>query len=69
MIDEERFTAILNMKPRILIGSNNAGLIVPLKTISYAVDGVQLTRSRLGWTVHGEIEPTKSGDNLEQHVC
>ncbi|XP_065086764.1 uncharacterized protein LOC135708586 [Ochlerotatus camptorhynchus] len=46
-----------------LIGSNNAGLIVPLKTVQYSLNGLQLTRCHLGWTIHGVIEPNAAGSN------
>lgn len=48
---------INNTKPRILIGSDNAGLIVPRKTVSYHTNGLQLTHSKLGETIHGKIVP------------
>ncbi|XP_055605435.1 uncharacterized protein LOC129753627 [Uranotaenia lowii] len=57
LLDEEKLKVIENATPRMLIGSNNAGLIVPLKTIQYSIRGLQLTRCHLGWTVHGEIQP------------
>ncbi|XP_055604546.1 uncharacterized protein LOC129752795 [Uranotaenia lowii] len=57
LLDEEKLKVIENATPRMLIGSNNAGLIVPLKTIQYLIRGLQLTRCHLGWTVHGEIQP------------
>lgn len=39
-IEEDKLQVILHSFPRLLIGSNNAGLIVPLKTFQYAVDGL-----------------------------
>ncbi|XP_058837502.1 uncharacterized protein LOC131693593 [Topomyia yanbarensis] len=57
LLDDDKLEAVQGAVPRILIGSNNAGLIVPLKTIQYSVNGLQLTRCHLGWTIHGEIQP------------
>nr|XP_029716757.1 uncharacterized protein LOC115260055 [Aedes albopictus] len=36
LLDEEKLLMIQNATPKILIGSNNAGLIVPLKTVQYS---------------------------------
>lgn len=47
---------ILNTEPKMLIGSDNADLIVPLKTSQLAARGLQLTRCMLGSTVHGRID-------------
>uniref|UniRef100_A0A336MGS7 CSON000886 protein n=1 Tax=Culicoides sonorensis TaxID=179676 RepID=A0A336MGS7_CULSO len=56
-IETEKLVAIQNAKPKLLIGSNNSGLISPLKTISYSIYGLQLCHCRLGWTIHGDIDP------------
>lgn len=56
-IDLEKLKDTKGRFPRILIGSDNAGLIVPRKTFSYKDDGLQLTRCNLGWTIHGLIDP------------
>lgn len=56
-IDIQKLKAIKDTKPRILIGSDNAGLIVPRQTYSYHDNGLQLTRCNLGWTIHGKIDP------------
>nr|XP_029717151.1 uncharacterized protein LOC115260358 [Aedes albopictus] len=58
MLDEDKLVAVHGARPCMLIGSNNAGLIVPLKTVQYSLYGLQLTRCHLGWTVHGSIEPS-----------
>lgn len=65
-IDIQKLKAVKDARPRILIGSDNAGLIVPRKTFSYHNDGLQLTRCNLGWTIHGKIAPGTSsrGENL-----
>ncbi|XP_065092176.1 uncharacterized protein LOC135713026 [Ochlerotatus camptorhynchus] len=63
MLDEDKLAAIQDARPCMLIGSNNAGLIVPLKTVQYSLNGLQLTRCHLGWTIHGVIEPNAAGSN------
>ncbi|XP_058817877.1 uncharacterized protein LOC131681183 [Topomyia yanbarensis] len=63
MLDDDKLVAIQDACPCILIGSNNAGLIVPLKTVQYSLQGLQLTRCHLGWTIHGVIDPTIAGSN------
>ncbi|XP_062541826.1 uncharacterized protein LOC134209815 [Armigeres subalbatus] len=63
MLDEDKLNAVQNARPCMLIGSNNAGLIVLLKTVQYSLDGLQLTRCHLGWTIHGVIEPNGAGDS------
>lgn len=68
LLDDDKLEAIQGAVPRILIGSNNAGLIVPLKTVQYSVRGLQLTRCHLGWTIHGEIEPTNTGSAEQFHI-
>lgn len=50
--------------PKLLIGSNNAGLIVPLKTLQCHIEGLQATKCHLGWTIHGMIEPS-----IENEAC
>ncbi|XP_062537796.1 uncharacterized protein LOC134206123 [Armigeres subalbatus] len=61
MLDEDKLAAIQGARPCMLIGSNNAGLIVPLKTVQYSLNGLQLTRCHLGWTVHGVIDSAVAG--------
>nr|XP_029724130.1 uncharacterized protein LOC115264526 [Aedes albopictus] len=61
MLDEDKLVAVHGARPCMLLGSNNAGLIVPLKTVQYSLNGLQLTRCHLGWTVHGLIEPSDAG--------
>lgn len=56
-IETEKLITIQNAKPKLLIGSNNSGWISPLKTISYSIYGLQLCHCRLGWTIHGDIDP------------
>lgn len=68
MIEEKKLVTVQNANPKLLIGSNNAGLIVPLKAIQYSLDGLQLTRCHLGWTIHGQIEPTSGIDGDIFHV-
>ena len=41
-----------------LIGSDHAGLITPSKCFSYHNDGLQLCKCKLGWTIHGCVEPS-----------
>lgn len=55
-IETEKLMTIQNAKPRLLIGSNNSGLITPYKSFSYSLYGLQLSHCRLGWTIHGDIE-------------
>ncbi|XP_029720702.2 uncharacterized protein LOC109401448 [Aedes albopictus] len=71
LLDEEKLLMIQNATPKILIGSNNAGLIVPLKTVQYSERGLQLTRCHLGWTIHGAIEPgtTDIADQFHVFLC
>lgn len=59
MVDLKLLESIRNEKPKLLIGSNNAGLIVPLQTRQYNVYGLQLTKSHLGWTIHGCIDDSQ----------
>lgn len=66
-IDIKMLHAIKDAKPRLLIGSNNAGLITPRESISYAMNGLQLTRCHLGWTIHGEIDATTT-NTKEQNL-
>lgn len=54
--DPEMLRQIQASNPKLLIGSNNAGLIVPLQTVQGHVEGLQATKCRLGWTVHGLID-------------
>lgn len=61
-IEIEKLIEIQNAKPKLLIGSNNGGLITPLKTFSYSIYGLQLCHCRLGWTIHGDIDPTLPSD-------
>ncbi|XP_062714295.1 uncharacterized protein LOC115268175 [Aedes albopictus] len=68
MVDDDKLEAIQGAVPQILIGSNNAGLIVPLKTIQYTLQGLQLTRCHLGWTIHGEIEPKEADTSEQIHI-
>lgn len=70
MLDENKLAAIQDACPCMLIGSNNAGLIVPLKTVQYSLDGLQLTRCHLGWTIHGVVDPTIVGSsNHHAFLC
>ncbi|XP_062704072.1 uncharacterized protein LOC134286474 [Aedes albopictus] len=70
MLDEEKLAAIQDACPCMLIGSNNAGLIVPLKTVQYSLDGLQLTRCHLGWTIHGVVDPAGAGSsNHHAFLC
>ncbi|XP_058448625.1 uncharacterized protein LOC131428593 [Malaya genurostris] len=70
MLDDDKLAAIQDACPCMLIGSNNAGLIVPLKTVQYSLDGLQLTRCHLGWTIHGVIDPSKVESNRHHaYLC
>ncbi|XP_058827204.1 uncharacterized protein LOC131687167 [Topomyia yanbarensis] len=69
MLDDDKLVAIQDACPCILIGSNNAGLVVPLKTVQYSLQGLQLTRCHLGWTIHGVIDPTIAGSNKHAFLC
>lgn len=68
MLNVDNLSEIQGAKPRLLIGSNNAGIIVPLKTLSYGSKGLQRTRCRLGWTVHGEIKTSSSESTEDYHA-
>ncbi|XP_062713794.1 uncharacterized protein LOC115264526 [Aedes albopictus] len=70
MLDEDKLVAVHGARPCMLLGSNNAGLIVPLKTVQYSLHGLQLTRCHLGWTVHGLIEPSDAGsEDCHALIC
>ena len=71
LLDDDKLNTIRDAAPVLLIGSNNAGLIVPLKTVQYSIRGLQLTRCHLGWTIHGEIDPTvdQSAEPLHALLC
>ncbi|XP_062713377.1 uncharacterized protein LOC134290292 [Aedes albopictus] len=70
MLDKEKLAAIQDGCPCMLLGSNNAGLIVPLKTVQYSLDGLQLTRFNLGWTIHGVVDPADAGSsNHHAFLC
>ena len=42
--------------PKILIGQNNAHLIISQETIQQNFDSLILSKTRLGWTIHGCAE-------------
>ncbi|XP_055543499.1 uncharacterized protein LOC129729046 [Wyeomyia smithii] len=71
LLEEDKLAAIQNAVPKMLIGSNNAGLIVPLKTVQYSTRGLQLTRCHLSWTIHGEVEPATDDivDQFHVFIC
>lgn len=54
-LDIQQLEEIQGVAPQAIIGSNNAGLIVPLKTIQYGINGLQKSYCNLGWTIHGPI--------------
>lgn len=56
-IDKDLIESINEKKPMVLVGSNNAGLILPLQVIHHQVDGLQFTRCKLGKTIHGNVYP------------
>lgn len=62
---------VQDMKPVLLIGTNNGGLAVPLKTIQNKIDGLQICKSRLGWTIHGPIHQKSNSENFTMaiHMC
>lgn len=61
-IDPVIVQRLKSANPKLLIGSNNAGLIVPLKTLQSKIDGLQATKCHLGWTLHGSIQPTNEAE-------
>lgn len=72
-VDQQKIESVKDAQPMILIGSNNSGLIVPLRTIQYKLNGLQQCKSRLGWTVHGNVEEdvkdNSANFSLYIHVC
>lgn len=70
-MDLSKLEAIKDARPMLLIGSDHAGLTVPRKTFSYHDNGLQLTRSNIGWTIHGRIDPNASStpNSMGVHLC
>lgn len=68
-LDEEKLKKICYVQPLLLIGSNNAGLTVPLKTVQFRLNGLLECKSRLGWTIHGPIYENQSASaSLSVHL-
>lgn len=68
-LDEEKLKKICYVQPLLLIGSNNAGLTVSLKTLQCRLNGLLECKSRLGWTIHGPIyENQCKSSSLSVHL-
>lgn len=67
-IQKEVLESVQNATPLVLVGSNNAGLIVPLQTIQYKIDGLQLTKCHLGTTVHCNIIESNESHLEPAHI-
>lgn len=52
-IDKNILKSLVLAKPQMIIGSNNAGLIVPRENMSHSPNGLQVTNCLLGQTIHG----------------
>lgn len=63
-IDVDKLDSVHGCTPRLLVGSNHANLIVPRTLCSYHLRGLQLTKCRLGWTIHVPIIPKPSYEEL-----
>jgi len=51
---------LVDAKPRILIGQDNCHLIVPREIIEGPINAPVLSRSLLGWSIHGNVGPLKT---------
>lgn len=67
-IDSERLKSVHGCTPRLLVGSDHAHLIIPRTLYSYHLNGLQLTRCRLGWTINGPIIPKPSHQEMSLNV-
>lgn len=67
-VERKLLEDVSNVQPLILIGTNNAGLTVPLKTIQHKVNGLQVCKSRLGWTVHGSTNSEASSEGFTMAI-
>ena len=67
-VDIDKLEAVKDVQPMILIGSNNSGLTVPLKTLQYKIKGLQTCKTRLGWTVHGPVSEHSTSKNLSLNI-
>lgn len=69
-LNEEKLQSISNVQPLLLIGSNNGGFIVSIKTVQRQLNGLIECKSRLGWTIHGPIHKNSvAPPSMSVHIC
>lgn len=61
--------SMVNAKPRLLIGQDNWPLLVNRKFINGPWNGPALSKTLLGWVVHGNITTGSSFSSIVNHVC
>ncbi|XP_074032901.1 uncharacterized protein [Leptinotarsa decemlineata] len=64
---DNKIQSMIDVRPKILIGQDNWPLLVSKKIISGPWHGPALTKTLLGWVVHGNLH--HSNDNMNTFVC
>lgn len=69
-LDYEFLKKIEDVKPKILIGQDNCGLIVPRQIIQPRLNQPIMSRAKLGWTIHGNLKGISSINKpFHVHFC
>ncbi|XP_044760886.1 uncharacterized protein LOC123318341 [Coccinella septempunctata] len=72
-LDQEVLNSLNNAKPRILLGQDNCGLIIPRQIIQPRLNMPILSKSKLGWTIHGpvteKLSPISGNSSVNINFC
>lgn len=68
-LDRDILESVESAVPLILIGQDNAGLIIPRQIIQPKLNQPIMSSSRLGWTINGPINNADKDDSIHISLC